>query len=58
MAKQSKMALGNAGTNLGDLYIDVQWLRIESFRDLLCFGLLLLIGNYQPLFYKKIAMRE
>ena len=52
------MALWHATSrNWEDLWIDVQWLCIESFRDLLRSGFTV-IGNPQPLYYKNIAMHE
>ena len=56
MAKQSKVACCIL-VEWGDLWIDAQWLCIESFRDLLRSGLTV-IGNPQPLYYKYIAMHE
>ena len=48
--KQSNVALWHATSrNWEDLWIDVQWLCIESFRDLLRSGFTV-IGNSQPLY--------
>lgn len=57
MAKTSNIALWHAGGNWGDLWIDAQWPRIESFRDLLRSGFTV-IGMPQSMYYKNITMQE
>jgi exopolysaccharide biosynthesis predicted pyruvyltransferase EpsI len=54
MSKQAKVALWHAGGNWGDLWVDAQWPRIESFEILLLNGFTV-VGMPQSLYYKDLA---
>jgi exopolysaccharide biosynthesis predicted pyruvyltransferase EpsI len=54
MGKQAKVALWHAGGNWGDLWVEAQWPRIESFEVLLLSGFTV-VGMPQSLYYKNLS---
>jgi exopolysaccharide biosynthesis predicted pyruvyltransferase EpsI len=57
MSRQATVALWHAGGNWGDLWIDAQWPRIESFQELLQTGFTI-VGMPQSLYYKDESMQK
>ena len=57
MSRQASVALWHAGGNWGDLWIDAQWPRIESFYELLLTGFTI-VGMPQSLYYKDESMQK